>query len=225
MSSATSSPQTRTLHIGGLTCFTSGMWRDLAISAWRHGSNTVKCHFAVAHRGSGLLQGLIHGGGEQMEQESQLKVRLQGSWRQFTGYALIFDMNQMYWCDCLPHFCKWENKSIKGICIPASPNVNSKHKTGNKSSSWCCCTNEITKHCKFGSAVLEMLLQAIVAKQQLRWLNVRVGILEGAQRTTKVYLELNIFARRRRCWRKYACRTKTSVHRSLILVPPPQRWC
>lgn len=47
--------------------------------AWQHGSDAVKCHFAVAQRSSELLQGLIHGGGKQMYQESQLKVRLQGS--------------------------------------------------------------------------------------------------------------------------------------------------
>lgn len=35
-----------------------GMWCDLAISAWQHGSDAVKCHFTVAHRGSKLLQGL-----------------------------------------------------------------------------------------------------------------------------------------------------------------------
>lgn len=47
------------LLTGALPCLTSGVWCDLAISAWQHGSDAVKCHFAVAHRGSKLLQGLF----------------------------------------------------------------------------------------------------------------------------------------------------------------------
>lgn len=65
------------------------VWCDLALPAWQHGSGAVKCHIAVAFRGSGLLRGLMHGGGKQMEQESQLKVKLQCSWIQFRTAVFI----------------------------------------------------------------------------------------------------------------------------------------
>lgn len=35
-----------------------------ALPAWRRGSAAVKCHFAVADRGSKVLRGLTHGSGE-----------------------------------------------------------------------------------------------------------------------------------------------------------------
>ncbi len=64
--------------------------------ARQHGSDAVKCHFAVAQRNSELLQGLIHGGGKQMEQESQLKVTQQGSWVQSTTAAFILNIRGLY---------------------------------------------------------------------------------------------------------------------------------
>lgn len=176
-----------------------------------HGSNTVKCHFAVAHRGSGLLQGLIHAGGEQ---ESQWKVRPRGPRRQFTAPALIFDPSQMCWCDCLPRFCKREIKASKGFAFQRRQMSSTNTQNGQQTHT--VCANEITtKHCEFGSAVLERLLQAIVAKQQLPMIelkvNVSVGNLERAQRTTKVYLELNtlILLEDVAVEGKDACRTKT----------------
>lgn len=62
--------------------------------------------------------------------EAQLKVRLAGSGTQFPGPALAFRMNQMDRNDCLLRYCEEGNQSIKGICIPVSPNVNRKRETG-----------------------------------------------------------------------------------------------
>lgn len=148
------------------------------------------------------------------EQESQWKVRPPGPRRQFTAPALIFDPSQMCWCDCLPHFCKREIKASKGFAFQRRQMSSANTQNGQQTHT--VCANEITtKHCEFGSAVLERLLQAIVAKQQLPMIelkvNVSVGNLERAQRTTKVYLELNtlILLEDVAVEGKDACRTKT----------------
>lgn len=47
--------------------FSSSMRSDLTLPAWERGSDAVKCHFSIAHKGSELLRGLIHCGGKTLE--------------------------------------------------------------------------------------------------------------------------------------------------------------
>lgn len=160
-------------------CRPVGRPRDMAATLWTVALRWLTGAAACCRAFSTVV-------GNHMEPGSELKVRLRGSRRQFTGSALIFNMNQMSRCDCLPHFCEWENKSIRknlhsALAKCQRQTQNSKSAATNQHTLKCCCANEITT--QQGSGVLEIVLQAMIEPK----VKVREGSLEGAQKTTKVF--------------------------------------
>lgn len=199
-------------HTRGLPCFTSGMWRDLAISARR--PRQQHCEMSLCGRSQ---RQRVAAGPYPRWWGTGVSVKGQTTRPTETVYSACThfrsESNVLMWLFAA-FLQAGKIKASKGFAFQRRQMSSANTQNGQQTHT--VCANEITtKHCtEFGSAVLERLLQAIVAKQQLPMIelkvNVSVGNLERAQRTTKVYLELNtlILLEDVAVEGKDACRTK-----------------